>query len=137
MSTNELRTSRDKTRVLVIDDDDIAREFLANILRRAGFTVSELPSTIGVTNQIVRDEIHVVVIDIMMPTIRGDKLAQLLRRNAQLSNLGVVLVSGSPREEVDHLLREVRADAFVGKDEARTALANAVMRAARVRPSNT
>ena len=125
--------ARDKVRVLVIDDDEVAREFLCDILRSEGFTVMDWPSAIGVTNKIVRDEINVVVLDIMMPTIRGDRLATLLRKNAALGALGVVLVSGCPREELDQLAMEVGAEAVVSKQEARTELAWAVAQAARSR----
>jgi CheY-like chemotaxis protein len=128
---------RDKLRVLVIDDDDLAREFLCTVLRRGGFLVFDLPSTIGATVRITRDEIQVVVLDIMMPSIRGDKLATLLRKNSHLSELGVVLVSSCPRSELDQLALEFDAEAVVGKDEARTKLVDAVTAAARVRKTRT
>jgi len=123
--------ARAKVRVLVIDDDELAREFLCDILRREGFTVTDWASTIGVTNKIVREEINVVVIDVMMPTIRGDRLATLLRKNAALGALGVVLVSSCPAEELQQLASEVGAEAVVGKQEARTELARAVLQAVR------
>jgi CheY-like chemotaxis protein len=126
-------STRDKLRVLVIDDDDLAREFLCTVLRRGGFAVSDLPSTIGATNRITRDDIQVVVIDVMMPSIRGDKLATLLRKNPSLSQLGVVLVSSAPRDELEQLVLDVEAEAVVGKDEARTKLVDAVHNAARAR----
>jgi CheY-like chemotaxis protein len=122
-------------RVLVIDDDEIAREFLCGILRAAGFDVLDSPSTIGVTNKIVKDRVQVVVLDVMMPTIRGDKLAGLLRKNVQLSQLGVVLVSGAPREELDELASELDAHAIVSKQDARAELADAVLLAAQSRTS--
>jgi CheY-like chemotaxis protein len=128
---------RDKLRVLVIDDDDLAREFLCTVLRRGGFAVFDLPSTIGATVRITRDEIQVVVLDIMMPSIRGDKLATLLRKNNQLAELGVVLVSSCPRSELDQLELDVDADAVVGKDEARTKLVDAVLAASRIRKTRT
>jgi DNA-binding response OmpR family regulator len=123
---------RDKLRVLVIDDDDLAREFLCTVLRRGGCAVSDLPSTIGATNKITRDDIQVVVLDVMMPGIRGDKLASLLRKNDNLAQLGVVLVSSAPRSELESLTLDMSVDAVIGKDEARTKLVEAVRTAARV-----
>lgn len=133
MSNGMSREVREKVRVLVIDDDDLAREFLCEILRAEGFTVVDSATTIGVTNQIVRESINVVVLDVMMPTIRGDRLAQLLRKNAALRALGVVLVSGGSSQELADLAREVDAEAVVGKHEARTELARAVVHAMRTR----
>ncbi len=115
--------------VLVIDDDEIAREFMCDVLRKAGFIVEDMPSSIGVTAKVVRDRFQVVVIDVMMPAIRGDKLASLLRKNAQLRELGVVMVSGAPREELEQLGPEIDPDRVVNKGEARTQLVAAVQRA--------
>jgi CheY-like chemotaxis protein len=121
--------TRESVRVLVIDDDELAREFLCDILRRAGFTVTDSSSTLGVTNRLVRDKINVVVLDIMMPAIRGDRLATLLRKHPGLAALGIVFVSSHPREELDELASEVGAEAVVGKHEAREKLALAVIAA--------
>jgi CheY-like chemotaxis protein len=120
--------------VLVIDDDEIAREYMCDVLRKAGFVVDDMPSSIGVTNRVVRDHFHVVVIDVMMPAIRGDKLATLLRKNPQLRNLAVVMVSGAPREELEQLGAEIDPDKVVNKADARTKLVDAVLRAYQERP---
>lgn len=125
--------ARPRTKVLVVDDDEIAREFLVGVLNRAGFHATAMASPIGVTKRVIDDAISVVVIDVMMPTLSGDKLATLLRKNPQLADLGVVLVSSSPREQVEHLVKQVQADALVSKDEVKTTLATAVAQAVRRR----
>ena len=125
--------SPEQISVLVIDDDEIAREYLCDVLRRAGFVVEDTSSTIGVTNKLVRDQFQVVVLDVMMPAIRGDKLAGLLRKNPHLSELGVVMVSGAPRAEIEQLINELDPSDVINKGEARTKLADAVLRVARER----
>jgi len=120
--------------VLVIDDDEIAREYMCDVLRKAGFHVDDMPSSIGVTSRVTRDHYNVVVIDVMMPAIRGDKLATLLRKNPQLRNLGVVMVSGAPREELEQLGSEIDASRVVSKANARTQRVDAVLRAYQERP---
>jgi CheY-like chemotaxis protein len=110
-------------RVVVIDDDEFEREYLVELLAAAGFNVSSLPSVIGVTNHLVQEHVQVVVLDIMMPTIRGDKLAALLRKHAALPNLGVVLVSSMPEAEVAPLMAQAKVDAFVAKANVRAELA--------------
>jgi CheY-like chemotaxis protein len=124
-----------KINVLVIDDDEIAREYLCDVLRNGGFLVDDMPSSIGVTNKVIRDHFHVVVIDVMMPAIRGDKLAGLLRKNPQLRGLGVVMVSGAPRSELEQLSNDIDPDLVIDKAHARTQLVDAVMRAYQDRPS--
>ncbi|WP_437962524.1 response regulator (plasmid) [Sorangium sp. So ce119] len=120
-------------RVLVIDDDDIAREAMCAVLVKAGYYVFELATPIGATSVIKRDGISVVALDINMPTINGDKLAKLLRENAQLSNLGIILVSGCDVEQLSALGEKVGADGIVSKSKLHVALAPAVERAAAAR----
>lgn len=113
-------------RVVVIDDDEFEREFLVDLLKTAGFDVSSLPSVIGVTNHLIQKQVQVVVLDVMMPTIRGDKLATLLRKSVALSRLRVVLVSSLPQEEVMPLMQQAQVDAFVSKADVRSELSRVV-----------
>jgi PleD family two-component response regulator len=119
-------SSRAAVRVLVIDDDEFECAYLVDILKTAGFNVTSMPSVIGVTNHLVQERVQVVVLDVMMPTIRGDKLAALWRRNPALPRLGVVLVSSLPEDEITPLLAEAEVDAFVSKALVRSELATVV-----------
>jgi CheY-like chemotaxis protein len=122
-----------KLKVLVVDDDDLVRTQVSSLLSQAQCEVQELPSAIGVTRSVMQHQIDVVVIDIMMPSLPGDKLAQVLRQNPKLKNLGVVLISSRPVEELQHLANEVRADAVVNKAELARTLVAAVGRAGKKR----
>lgn len=120
-------------RVLVIDDDDIARELLTSTLKDAGHDVSELPSAIGASREIFRHNIDVVVVDVMMPDINGDKLARLLRNNPRGNALAIVLVSSRPVDELHDLARIATADAVVPKERIREELSRTVIHAVRRR----
>jgi CheY-like chemotaxis protein len=109
-------------RVLVIDDDDIARELVAGTLERLGYEVFELPSAIGATRLIFQRAIEAVVLDVMLPDMDGDKLAKLLRENSRGSRLAIVLISSRPIEELRRLAAAARADAIVPKSDIRTRL---------------
>lgn len=114
-------------RVVIIDDDDFEREFLVDLLRTSGgFNVSSMGSVFGLTNHLINEHVEVVVLDVMMPSIRGDKLAALLRKNPALASLGVVLISSLPEAELAQLMIEVEVDAFVSKANVRTELASVV-----------
>jgi CheY-like chemotaxis protein len=128
MPRSSMRSPDEVPRVVVIDDDEFEREFVVDLLGKAGFKVSSLPSMIGVTNHLIDRRISVVVLDVMMPTIRGDKLATLLRKNPALRHLGVVMISGLPEHEVAPLMAQVEVDAFVSKANLRAELAATVAR---------
>jgi CheY-like chemotaxis protein len=118
-------------RVLIIDDDDIVAEAMREIIAREGHHVLAVPSAIGATQVIMREGVRVVVIDIHMPSISGDKLAQLLRKNPRVKHIGIILVSGIEQRQLEGLAGEVSADAVVSKHKMRSDLATAVGVAAR------
>lgn len=102
-------------KVLVIDDSEIARAELVRVLGDAGMDVVSIPSPIGATRAIVEYGVVVVVIDVVMPSIRGERLAALLRANTRFKSLGVVLVTGERGHEIERLALEADADAIVSK----------------------
>ncbi len=116
-------------RVFVVDDDDIARELLASTLRKAGHIVLELSSAIGVTREIVTHNPDVIVLDLMMPSLDGDKLTRIVRSHSAGKALGIVLVSSRPLEELEETAIAVDADAVVNKRAIRDQLSAAVERA--------
>lgn len=102
-------------KVLVIDDDNIARTQMCELLSNAGHAVGGLASPIGATKSITEQHINVVVLDVQMPSIRGDRLAALFRGNPRLQRLGVILVTGSTESELSELAATAQADAVLSK----------------------
>jgi CheY-like chemotaxis protein len=113
-------------KVLIIDDDDIVRELMSSILKTAGYTTISLPSPIGATQTLLREEVDCLILDVMMPELRGDKLVSLLRSNRRLKDLVVVLVSSEPAEKLAQIALTVGAQGFVNKRSLRTELVRAV-----------
>jgi CheY-like chemotaxis protein len=128
---NSIRAASGPLRVLVIDDDDIARTAMVELLASAGYQVSQLPSPIGATQKLLQEQIDVVVLDVMMPSLRGDKLATLLRKNPRLQHLGVILVTGALPDEIKDVANQLMAHAVLDKAGLEGSLIEAVSRAAR------
>lgn len=85
------------------------------LLTEAGLDVVGLASPIGATRVILQTNVKVVVIDVLMPSMRGDRLAALFRGNPRMNSMGVVLVSGENAAELARLAEDVQADAAVSK----------------------
>jgi len=105
----------DAPKVLVIDDSEVARRAICEIARAAGFEPIELASPIGATREIIRNQVGIVILDVNMPTMRGDKLAVLFRANPRFAHLRIILVSGASAAEMRPLVAEVQADGYVCK----------------------
>ncbi len=120
-------------RILVIDDDDVVRLAIVELLEQAGHSVFDLPSAIGATRAVAQNAIDTIVIDVMLPDIDGDKLARLLRNTAKSADLAIVLVSGRSIAELDQLASAAGADGTVSKAELHSRLVPAVDSARRRR----
>jgi CheY-like chemotaxis protein len=114
--------------VLVIDDSDIDRQVMIDLLVRAGFPVHDLPTAIGATRAAREFNARVVVIDQNLPALNGAKLAALFRSNPGLKDIRVVLISSNDEATMAQLMREARADAFVSKNRMHTDLVATIKR---------
>jgi CheY-like chemotaxis protein len=115
--------------VLVIDDDAIGRTLVCETLRDTFPTLLESSSPIGASRTVIQEQVDVVVLDVEMPNLRGNKLAKLFRENPRLAYIGVILVSACGREELSALGEACGADGVVSKHDIRTSLAGAVTKA--------
>jgi CheY-like chemotaxis protein len=113
-------------KALVIDDDDIARELIVSVLEAGGYETIDLPSPIGATQTIIDQRVDVVVLDLMMPALSGDKLAKMLRASPRLKNLVIVLVSSCDLDDLRGVASSVRADAVVSKADIRSKLMSSI-----------
>jgi two-component system sensor histidine kinase/response regulator len=120
-STNSTPQKSNKGSILIIDDSDVDRQVIADLLAEAGFAVHELPSPIGATRKARELQVSVVIIDQNLPSLDGSKLATLFR-NAGLADLRVVLVSSADELMMLEITRQAKADAFVAKQRLREEL---------------
>jgi CheY-like chemotaxis protein len=123
---DQASASRQPT-VLVIDDDNIARSLMCEVLAPR-CRVIELSSPIGATRIASSEGVDVVVLDVFMPNLRGDMVAKLFRNNPRLKHVGVILVSGDASEQLKELGETCQADEVVCKRDVRTDLLQAVLR---------
>jgi two-component system cell cycle response regulator DivK len=113
--------------VLVIDDDNIARSLVRELLAPS-CRVVELSSPIGATRTASAESVDVVLLDVLMPNLRGDMVAKLFRNNPRLRHVGVILISGCAVEELAEMGAECGADAVLSKRNLRHELVPTVAR---------
>ena len=102
--------------VLVIDDNDIDRASLTEILTIGGYVVHGMPSPIGATKAARQLNVDAVIIDQNLPAMDGNKLASLFRGSPALRELCVVLISGNDNDvAMRELAKQAQIDGFVSK----------------------
>lgn len=114
-------------RILVVDDDLEQLELFRRLLSGSEFAVETSSSPIGVSN-IVRDfRPDVILFDVNIPALPGDRLLTLVRRNTT-SSARLVLYSSSDPEELRRLAKEVSADGWIPKGLSPRELADRIRR---------
>lgn len=125
--TGTLRTStKGSRRVLVIDDDEIVLQAVADLLDRSGFQVYSMPSPIGATQAIVKNHIQAVVLDLNMPVMQGDRFVKLIRGWDRIRDLPVILLSGAPEDTLREVGRRFTGLQVISKDNMLSDLPRAV-----------
>lgn len=91
--------SRPRTkRVLVVEDDPEAREFLVSELELAGYLVLEAASGQDGLDKVRRFDPDVIVLDLMLPQLSGFGLARAVRSLEPRRQIAIVAVSALASE---------------------------------------
>ena len=70
-----------KAKILVVEDDQILREFICLNLKKKGYRVSDVGSASDAINALRGEEFDVILTDIVLPGMSGMELISILRRN--------------------------------------------------------
>jgi DNA-binding response OmpR family regulator len=85
--TEDLKT------VIVVEDEPDAAELFAEMMRVSGFRVLKTYSSTPAISMIAKEHPDVVILDIMMPDVSGLEVLRFMRREPQLANTPVIVVS--------------------------------------------
>lgn len=102
--------------ILVIDDDPVVLAMAQDFLEEAGYRVSTAKDAIY-SNDVIygTDPPALILMDVMMPLMSGDKKVRALKRRDRSSAIPVLLVSGKEEDELRRLASEVGADGYLTK----------------------
>lgn len=103
-----------KRTILVIDDSVICGEITQDALFSAGFNVVLASSPLGASRLMRQSGADLVVVDVAMPTISGDKLVHVLQKAAR-DPVPILLHSDRPLAELRDLAANSGAHGAVEK----------------------
>jgi two-component system sensor histidine kinase and response regulator WspE len=102
-------------RVLVVDDSLTVRELERKLLASRGYDVSVAVDGMDGWNAVRGERFDLVITDIDMPRLDGIELVTLIKRDAQLSGLPVMIVSYKDRAEDRQRGLDAGADYYLAK----------------------
>ena len=98
------------TRILSLDDDPHAAEILRWVLQEAGYEVITTADADEALNLLRTQPIDLFTQDLERPVMRGEELLRLLKDDATLRHIPVLLITGHPRAVGAQLLQEFGLD---------------------------
>ena len=108
----------------VVDDDEMLRESLPDLLKELGFAARAFSSGQEFLSSDYVDETRCLILDVAMPQMSGLDLQEELKRRGQA--IPIVFITGQKDEEVRKLAFRQGAVRFLGKPFSDTDLLDAV-----------
>ena len=102
----------EKKKILLAEDDASMRRFVEIILKKADYEVLTAEDGLAAMQIALENKIDGVVADAIMPNLSGYDLCRMLRGNAEMKELPLIILSGLAENNADNNL----ADAFLLKD---------------------
>ncbi len=113
-------------RILVIDDNAVVLEMTRSTLEMAGFRVLTRDRTVGAIGVIMEERPDLVLLDVNMPNLSGDSLADILSRTPSTRGTVVVLHSSLPANALRMKALATGAQGFIQKTSAQAELVRQV-----------
>ena len=114
-------------KILAIDDDEDALLYVQSVLCKE-HSVMSVSSWIKASEALVKESFDLVLLDIDMPGLSGDKLAGILQRRFSGAPLNIVFFSGIDEAELEKKTAEIGAKGFIRKPCPRDLLSLRVKR---------
>ncbi len=114
-------------RILVVDDSELTRDILVNLVTRFGFTASEAVDGQDALKRLSQEPFDLLLTDLEMPVLDGFALLERVRHTEQHKELPVVVCSTRGSDSDKRRAAHLGADAYVVKarfneDELKTTL---------------
>lgn len=88
----------DKT-ILVVEDDSDARELLNMMLETLGYQVVAFESGSAALEKVADLDIHLAMLDVMMPEMNGYELLEKLKEIDALTDIPIVMVTAKDQDD--------------------------------------
>lgn len=99
-------------RILIVDDEERMRKLIGAYLKREGFEILEAENGMDGLNLFKNNNIHLVVLDVMMPIMDGWSVCREIRKS---SNVPVIFLTAKGEDDDKLLGYELGTDYYVTK----------------------
>lgn len=106
-----------KPTVLVVDDSEIVLAVARSLLEGAGYQVVTHGRATGCVSLILQLKPDLVLLDVNMPTLKGDAVVKMFERTSQVGGTTVLLHSTLAEAELERLVAASGAHGYIRKTD--------------------
>lgn len=104
-----------KPRILCVDDDEKHLDAVRQILENEGYEVHSNSKGIGTSKMVIDLSPDLILLDVNMPTLSGDHLLSILKRNKLSAGIPIVFYSGNDETALRELASRLGAAGYIRK----------------------
>jgi CheY-like chemotaxis protein len=108
--------------VLVVDDEPLTRNLLRLMLEPAGYRVSGAEDGFEALEKARDLHPDIVILDVMMPAMDGISVCQQIRRDIEMSDMPIIMLSGKVHRDAIQEGLAAGANRYLAKPMSRTGL---------------
>jgi CheY-like chemotaxis protein len=105
-----------RPKVLLVDDEPFILTAVSTVLRAGGYDVLTCDVWAGVANMVRVENPDVVLLDYNMPSLKGDNICVILKRNVPESDMKIVLFSSESDKDLARISKQCGADGYIRKN---------------------
>ena len=106
-----------RKKILIIDYSETILSISKRVLEGAGFQVFTTASLVEFDAIVKAEKPDLILTDINMPDIQGDKICQTLKNEHFTQDIPIILFSSIDEEELKELAEKAQADGYIVKDK--------------------
>ncbi len=105
-----------RSKVLLVDDEPFILTAVSAVLRGGGFDVLTCDMWAGVANMVRSENPDLLLLDYNMPSLKGDNICMILKRNIPDSDMKIVLFSSEADRDLARIAEQCGADGYIRKN---------------------
>jgi CheY-like chemotaxis protein len=105
--------------VLILDDNPLVLKLGRALLEREGCTVLTASTWIEFNHVLAGTSPDIIFLDVNLPSIKGNRLSEVLKSQSTKKNIPIVLISDLPEKSLQEMFPSSGADAWMRKPMTR------------------
>lgn len=102
-------------KILVIDDSELVLDITRDALEEEGYEVLTNSSWVEVNATIREHRPDMILLDLMMPSIKGESLCEILKKSSFGRDIPIIIFSTKEESEIKRLAEDAGAEGYIVK----------------------